>query len=150
MNNQPRNTNGMKSPRKYSNHSRQNYTQGDGNFRGRGNPTGGRNASAAREKYLNQAREALASGDRILAEYYFQHAEHYYRVMAEEGPRPGTQNRNHTRHAQPQDQLTEHAPSEDQATIIPLVPSYGSPVNGAALQEDSAPLDTQATNEHPE
>ena len=32
-------------------------------------------------KYLVLAREALSSGDRIQAEYYFQHADHYSRIM---------------------------------------------------------------------
>jgi hypothetical protein len=34
------------------------------------------------EKYLQLARDANASGDRIMAENYLQHAEHYYRIMA--------------------------------------------------------------------
>ena len=33
------------------------------------------------EKYLSLARDATASGDRILAEGYYQHAEHYYRLI---------------------------------------------------------------------
>ncbi len=33
------------------------------------------------EKYLVLARDATASGDRILAEGYYQHAEHYYRML---------------------------------------------------------------------
>ena len=32
-------------------------------------------------KYLGLAKEALSSGDRIQAEYYFQHADHYSRIM---------------------------------------------------------------------
>ncbi len=32
------------------------------------------------EKYNNLAREALASGDIILAENYYQHADHYIRI----------------------------------------------------------------------
>ena len=32
-------------------------------------------------KYLVLAKEALSSGDRIQAEYYFQHADHYSRIM---------------------------------------------------------------------
>lgn len=35
------------------------------------------------EKYKNQAREALQAGDRTQAEYFFQFADHYYRVMSE-------------------------------------------------------------------
>ena len=33
------------------------------------------------ERYLALAQSALRSGDRVEAEGYFQHAEHYYRVM---------------------------------------------------------------------
>lgn len=33
------------------------------------------------EKYMNLARDCAASGDRILAESYLQHAEHYQRVI---------------------------------------------------------------------
>jgi Domain of unknown function (DUF4167) len=34
------------------------------------------------EKYLQMARDANSSGDRVMAENYLQHAEHYYRVMS--------------------------------------------------------------------
>lgn len=40
-----------------------------------------RNATQAREKYQNMARDAMSMGDRVLAENYLQHAEHYYRVL---------------------------------------------------------------------
>ena len=33
------------------------------------------------EKYLSLARDALASGDMVAAESYFQHAEHYNRII---------------------------------------------------------------------
>lgn len=39
-------------------------------------------ASHVYEKYLQLARDANASGDRVAAENYLQHAEHYYRIMA--------------------------------------------------------------------
>ena len=39
-----------------------------------------------RAKYLNLAKEASASGDRVLSEYNLQFAEHYSRVMAEKFP----------------------------------------------------------------
>lgn len=39
------------------------------------------NAQQVVEKYLQLGRDATSSGDRITAESYFQHAEHYYRVM---------------------------------------------------------------------
>ena len=34
------------------------------------------------DKYLTLARDATSSGDRINAENYYQHAEHYYRIIA--------------------------------------------------------------------
>ncbi len=61
--------------------------QGGHNNHGGGNRPR-RNYSASREKYLQQARDALAAGDRVLAENYFQHADHCYRMMMEEGFRP--------------------------------------------------------------
>lgn len=39
-------------------------------------------ASHIYEKYLQLARDANAMGDRITAESYLQHAEHYFRIMA--------------------------------------------------------------------
>jgi len=39
-------------------------------------------ASHVYEKYLQLARDANSGGDRIMAENYLQHAEHYYRIMA--------------------------------------------------------------------
>jgi hypothetical protein len=67
---------------------KQNYRQSGG---GHGGHSGGgqnrprKNYAAAREKYLQQARDALAQGDRVLAENYFQHADHCYRMLVEEG-----------------------------------------------------------------
>jgi hypothetical protein len=55
------------------------------------------NAYQVFERYLALAREAAASGDRVVAENLYQHAEHYYRVMNANGdahqhgaPRPMT------------------------------------------------------------
>jgi len=46
------------------------------------------NASKLIEKYSNLAREALSSGDKILSENYFQHAEHFIRVLEERDIQP--------------------------------------------------------------
>ena len=42
------------------------------------------NAPKLIEKYENLAREALSSGDKILSENYFQHADHFTRVLNEQ------------------------------------------------------------------
>ena len=39
------------------------------------------NAYQVFERYVALAREAAASGDRIAAENFYQHAEHYFRIM---------------------------------------------------------------------
>ena len=46
-------------------------------FPGRNN----HNAPKLIEKYNNLAREALSSGDKILSENYFQHADHFTRIL---------------------------------------------------------------------
>lgn len=50
------------------------------------------NAYQVLEKYLAMARDASAAGDRIAAENFYQHAEHYYRVISANGE--------HNRHQQ--------------------------------------------------
>lgn len=50
------------------------------------------NAQQVVEKYLQLARDATSSGDRITAESYFQHAEHYFRIMNANGPGNGQGN----------------------------------------------------------
>ena len=42
------------------------------------------NASKLIEKYNNLAREALSTGDKILSENYFQHADHFTRILSEQ------------------------------------------------------------------
>ena len=42
------------------------------------------NAAKLIEKYNNLAREASSSGDKILSENYFQHADHFTRILKEQ------------------------------------------------------------------
>ena len=42
------------------------------------------NASKLIEKYNNLAREALSGGDKILSENYFQHADHFTRILKDQ------------------------------------------------------------------
>ena len=55
-------------------------------------------ASHIAEKYVTLARDAQVSGDRIVAENYLQHAEHYFRIVAAAQP---PQNQNQGQTAQP-------------------------------------------------
>lgn len=49
------------------------------------------NAHQVLEKYLTLARDAHSQGDRIAAENFFQHAEHYYRVINNQNQANGRQ-----------------------------------------------------------
>ena len=88
--------------RNNKNHSRRRYRSNDRNFRRNGDnvkfksdfstnvnfqrKTPGRNnhnASKLIEKYTDLAREALAHEDKILSENYFQHADHFTRILKE-------------------------------------------------------------------
>lgn len=52
------------------------------------------NAYQVFEKYIALAREATLSGDRIAAESFYQHAEHYFRIInADGGPQPQSMQR---------------------------------------------------------
>lgn len=46
------------------------------------------NAYQVFERYVALAREAVSSGDRVAAENFYQHAEHYFRVMNANGENP--------------------------------------------------------------
>ena len=51
------------------------------------------NASQLFEKYKTLARDAQMQGDRVMSEYYFQFADHYFRVLSETRSRFDEQNR---------------------------------------------------------
>jgi len=89
--------------RNNSNHRRNNFRRNDRNFKSNGDrPKYGanysnnenfqrkipgrnnHNASKLIEKYNNLAREALSGGDKILSENYFQHADHFTRILTEQ------------------------------------------------------------------
>tara|TARA_Y100000741_G_C18161495_1_gene521354 strand:- start:238 stop:639 length:402 start_codon:yes stop_codon:yes gene_type:complete len=57
-----------------------NFSKND-NFQRKSPGRNNHNASKLIEKYSNLAREALSSGDKILSENYFQHADHFTRIL---------------------------------------------------------------------
>ena len=60
-----------------------NYTNNE-NFQRKAPGRNNHNAPKLIEKYNNLAREALSTGDKILSENYFQHADHFTRVLNEQ------------------------------------------------------------------
>ena len=90
--------------RNNNNNRRNNFRRNDRNFKSNGDRPkygsnysnnenfqrkipGRNNHNAAKliEKYNNLAREALSGGDKILSENYFQHADHFTRILNEKG-----------------------------------------------------------------
>tara|TARA_B100000242_G_scaffold270584_1_gene222199 strand:+ start:213 stop:632 length:420 start_codon:yes stop_codon:yes gene_type:complete len=86
--------------RNNNNNRRNNYRRGERNFKSNGERSkfvtnfsnndnfqrkipgrNNHNASKLIEKYNNLAREALSIGDKILSENYFQHADHFMRIL---------------------------------------------------------------------
>jgi len=59
-----------------------NYSNNE-NFKRKAPGRNNHNASKLIEKYTDLAREASSNGDKILSENYYQHAEHFIRVLEE-------------------------------------------------------------------
>jgi hypothetical protein len=111
------------------------------------------------EKYLTLARDAASSGDRIMSENYFQHADHYYRhILASQGPLPEFQERNDGPEAEmesdgsgfgqgEQPPMTEQAQPGFQPQSQPVQTFNGAPSDGAPLPGPSQPRNEGARNE---
>jgi hypothetical protein len=77
-NGQPHRHNNNNRPRRFGTNNNNNRSEGGDSAnvaRAR------RNAMQSREKYQAMARDAMSMGDRVLAENYLQHADHYFRVL---------------------------------------------------------------------
>ncbi len=88
------------------------------------------NAHQVHEKYLNLARDATASGDRIAAESYYQFAEHYYRLLNDTtDPHRGGQ-----RDRAPQFNRDDHSPGPpSEQPVIDM--DYHPAAEGASVPE---------------
>ena len=87
-NNNNRRNNFRRSDRSFkSNNDRPKYRSSfsnNENFQRKAPGRNNHNASKLIEKYNNLAREALSVGDKILSENYFQHADHFTRILNEQ------------------------------------------------------------------
>ena len=87
-NNNLRRKNYRRSDRNFKSHSSRdkfssNFSNNE-NFQRKMPGRNNHNAPKLIEKYNNLAREALSSGDKISSENYFQHADHFTRILAEQ------------------------------------------------------------------
>ena len=123
---QPRGRNGRKS----TNPRSQSFESNGPEVRVRGN------AQQVVEKYLALAQDAATAGDRIRSESYFQHAEHYYRLMTANGGHEG-------RETQPRPQEVNYVgvsqPAADGTADAPGPTLEGAPVTNGASDPASDP-----------
>jgi Domain of unknown function (DUF4167) len=128
MRKRPMQNNNYGHKKRYDNRS----GSGGGHHHSNHNRSGGqrKNWPVSREKYLAQARDAMAAGDRVLAENFLQHADHCWRMMMEEGlhrPRP------QTTQGQPADGAAPSMPEEpalpENTNALPafITTPYGQP-----------------------
>ena len=97
------------------------------------------NAYQVLEKYLQLARDATAAGDRIAAENFYQHAEHYYRVINANAPGGGFDRSQQ----QPPQQGQQRAPipGEGEQPQLAPAPQPGQEAFAAAPEYNNAAPD---------
>ncbi len=93
------------------------------------------NAYQLHEKYLALARDAHSSGDRIAAENYYQHAEHYFRIINSNGSMP-----RHEFDAFAGENVDGEQPEVRPAPAQPQAPPQSTPPNGANGGGDPQPF----------
>ncbi len=111
------------------------------------------NAQQVVEKYLALARDASLTGDRITAESYFQHAEHYYRLMTANGgyesretqPRPQTPDYDARQEATPEGA----APAPDPAVDAAPAANGADSTDPASAPQPDTDTDTDTTQTAP-
>ncbi len=69
-------------------------------------------ASQNYERYMNQAKDALSSGDRVQAEFFYQHADHYLRILNEYKEQQRAQQAQHQETQAERDNAGDVAPEQ--------------------------------------
>lgn len=97
-------------------------------------------ASTIFERYCQLARDANSSGDRVAAENYLQHAEHYYRIMLAQGQTPmqraANGGGNNNNQQQPQQQAQQPQQAQPQAAADGEQPSLEMELEAALETPD--------------
>ena len=87
-------------------------------------------AQQVMDKYLALARDAASAGDRVAAESYFQHADHYYRIVHSFDNGPDNQRRGGRNERSP---MSPEGPQPD----IGDYPEAGLRNGNVSMQDDS-------------
>jgi hypothetical protein len=108
------------------------------------------NSAQIYEKYQQLARDASSSGDRVAAEGFYQHAEHYFRLMEAAGlNREGNpQDQSQQQHGDDAPRNGNVAPNAESAVVAEPVPQR-NPQRGPQRSPQPNPQpDTQPASEH--
>jgi hypothetical protein len=92
------------------------------------------------EKYLQLGRDATGAGDRVMAESYFQHAEHYFRILNAMNQAQQQQGGQH------QPRRFQNGPEQDGNADQPDQPEVNNHPNGHAIE---AELDAEQRDREP-
>ena len=133
--------------RKNSNPRSNNYESNGPEVKVRGN------AQQVVEKYLAMARDASLTDDRVAAENYFQHAEHYYRLMTANGGDTEQRDQSQTPSTETEIPPLENPQPSDNAAASPEASekqSAESPANRDNTDDQAAPVDDPASAPQPE
>ena len=90
---------------------RQNFDSNGPSVRIRGS------ASQIYDKYAGLARDATTSGDPVMAESLYQHAEHYYRIAAEQEAQKEARNANRVNNNRNRDKNAEPKANSDETEV---------------------------------
>lgn len=84
------------------------------------------------EKYLQLGRDATSSGDRVMAEGYFQHAEHYFRILnaMAQAAQQTQANQQQPHHSNQQRGNRQQAEPEQDDRGTDEQPGHAAPANG--------------------
>jgi len=98
------------------------------------------NAYQVYERYLALAREAQSSGDRVAAENFYQHAEHYFRVMNANGDGfPQQQRQQQQQPSVDAEPIEGEGEQPEEAHFVEIQPAPPPPAPPPIADEDQLP-----------
>ena len=133
------------SGRKNSNPRSNNYESNGPEVKVRGN------AQQVVEKYLALGRDASLTDDRVAAENYFQHAEHYFRLMTANGGGTEQRDQSASKPNESNNRQQENNQTGENTAASPETPPPEAPkVDGASAADQPASVDDPASAPQPE
>jgi hypothetical protein len=106
-------------------------------------------AQTVADKYLQLARDAHSAGDPVMAEGYFQHAEHYLRILAAAQPYPQSSPQRHPGGDDYVEDGDEAASEDEQSAVVSRGGGGGNGDTQPQQQPATSPAVSSETGEQP-